>query len=247
MALLELENVTFRYSTRYHTIEAVKDVSCDFKKGNIYAVIGKSGSGKSTLLSLLAGLALPSEGAVLFDGRATSTMNLARYRRESAAMIYQSFRLLPLLTVSENITYPMELRGLKGKAAREKAAELVARVELPESALDRYPSMLSGGEQQRVAIARALSMDTKLLLADEPTGNLDEANSQNIIDILVDLAHKDGYCVVIATHDLAILPRMDIVYSMNSGILTQTSPSAMPISQQFQKELEIDHQEGNDG
>lgn len=230
MALLKLENVTFRYSTRYHTVEAVKNVSCDFVKGKIYAVIGKSGSGKSTLLSLLAGLALPTQGAVLFDGKSTSMMNLARYRRESAAMIYQSFRLLPLLTVSENITYPMELRGLKGKPARDKAAELVQRVDLPESALDRYPSMLSGGEQQRVAIARALSMDTKLLLADEPTGNLDEANSKNIIDILVSLAHDDGYCVVIATHDLAILTRMDIVYSMNSGVLVQTQPEPSLVS-----------------
>lgn len=225
MALLELNNVSFRYNTRYHSIEAVKQVSCVFEEGTVYAIIGKSGSGKSTLLSLLAGLALPSDGEVLFDGKATSTMNLARYRRENAAMIYQSFRLLPLLTVSENITYPMELRGLRGKPAREKAAELVKRVDLPESVLDRYPDMLSGGEQQRVAIARALSMDTRLLLADEPTGNLDEDNGKNIIDILVNLAHEDGYCVAIATHDLAILPRMDIVYSMNSGILIQAQPA----------------------
>jgi putative ABC transport system ATP-binding protein len=97
----------------------------------------------------------------------------------------------------------------------------VARVALPESVLDRFPSMLSGGEQQRVAIARSMSMDTNLLLADEPTGNLDEDNSQNIVDILVSIAHRDGYCVVIASHDLAILPKMDVVYHMKAGQLVR--------------------------
>lgn len=221
MALLALNNVSYTYRNRYQKVDAVRNVSCTFEKGKIYAIIGKSGSGKSTLLSLLAGLELPTTGEVLFDSKPTSTLDLARFRRENAAMIYQSFRLLPMLTVSENITYPMELRGFKGKPAREKAKELIQRVALPESVLNRFPGMLSGGEQQRVAIARALSMDTKLLLADEPTGNLDEENSINIIDILVRLAHEDNYCVVIASHDLSILPKMDFVYSMNSGILTE--------------------------
>jgi len=164
-------------------------------------------------------LDLPLSGKVIFEGQSISEMDLSNYRRECAAMIYQSFRLLPLLTVSENITFPMELRGFKGKKARERARQLVERVALPESVLDRFPNMLSGGEQQRVGIARAMSMDSKLLLADEPTGNLDEENSLNIIDILVNLAHKDGYCVIIATHDLSVLPKMDIVYHMTSGEL----------------------------
>jgi putative ABC transport system ATP-binding protein len=200
-------------------VDAVKHVSCTFEQGKVYAIVGKSGSGKSTLLSLLAGLDVPASGDVNFEGVSIRSMDLARYRSECAAMIYQSFRLLPLLTVSENVTFPMELRGIKGKKARDRAKELIARVSLPDSVLDRFPSMLSGGEQQRVGIARALSMETKLLLADEPTGNLDEENSQKIIDILVDLAHKDEYCVVIATHDLSVLPKMDIVFHMHSGEL----------------------------
>ncbi len=126
-----------------------------------------------------------------------------------------------MLTVSENITYPMELRGLKGEKARNRARELATQVALPETVLNRFPNMLSGGEQQRVGIARAMSMDTRLLLADEPTGNLDEENSQNIIEILVELAHTYGYCVIIATHDLSILPKMDVVFRMNHGILTR--------------------------
>jgi len=217
--ILELYDVSYTYNSKDQPIEAVKHVDCSFEQGKVYAIVGKSGSGKSTLLSLLAGLDLPTSGQILFEGRPTSTMDLTRYRREFAPMIYQSFRLLPLLTVSENITFPMELRNLKGKKARERARKLVERVALPESVLDRFPNMLSGGEQQRVGIARALSMDSKLLLADEPTGNLDEENSHNIIDILASLSHDDGYCIVVATHDLSILPKMDVIFHMNNGVL----------------------------
>lgn len=221
MAIIEMRDVSYSYKSKYQQIDAVKQVECSFEKGKVYAVVGKSGSGKSTLLSLLAGLDVPVSGDVLFEGTPTSTMDLSKYRRDCAPMIYQSFRLFPLLTVSENITFPMELRGFTGKKARERARELIERVALPESVLNRFPSMLSGGEQQRVAIARALSMDSKLLLADEPTGNLDEENSINIVDILVRLAHNNDYCVVIATHDLSILPKVDVVYHMNSGVLYQ--------------------------
>lgn len=219
MRILELKNVIFSYMSKYNKTEAVKNVSYAFERGKVYAIVGKSGSGKSTLLSLLAGLDLPQSGQVLFEGISTDKMDLAQYRREHAAMIYQSFRLFPLLTVTENIIYPMGLRGFKGKEAVDKAKQLALKMDLPETVLDRFPNMLSGGEQQRVAIARALSMETKVLLADEPTGNLDEKNSVNIIDILVRLAHEDGYCVIIATHDLSILSKMDDVLYMNSGML----------------------------
>jgi putative ABC transport system ATP-binding protein len=219
VAILELRDVSYSYKSKYQQIDAVKHVDCSFEQGKAYAIVGKSGSGKSTLLSLLAGLDVPTSGEVLFERQPTTTMDLAKYRRECAPMIYQSFRLFPLLTVSENVTYPMELRGFKGKKARDRARELIARVAMPESVLDRFPNMLSGGEQQRVAIARALSMDSKLLLADEPTGNLDEENGQNIVDILISLAHANDYCVVIATHDLSILPKVDIVFRMKSGVL----------------------------
>ena len=221
MAIIELRDVSYNYSSKFQRVDALKNITCSFEPGKVYALVGKSGSGKSTLLSLLAGLDVPASGEVLYEGRATSTMDLAKYRRECAAMIYQSFRLFPLLTVSENVTYPMELRGFTGEKARQRARDLIARVALPESVLDRFPGMLSGGEQQRVGIARAMSMDTKLLLADEPTGNLDEENGRNIIEILVNLAHKDGYCVIIATHDLGVLPLMDVVYYMRSGELKE--------------------------
>ena len=219
MSILEVRDVTYRYVNKYQTVNALNGVDCSFDQGLLYALVGKSGSGKSTLLSLMAGLMLPTTGEILFEGKPTSQINLNRYRRENAAVIYQSFRLLPLLTVSENVTYPMELRGFKGKKAREKAAELIQRVGLPDTVLGRFPDMLSGGEQQRVAVARAMSMDTKLLLADEPTGNLDTENSRLIIDLLLKLAHEDGYCVVVVTHDPEIAARADTTYRIRDGVL----------------------------
>ena len=220
MAIIEARNVKFRYESKYQTVHALNGVDCAFEAGRLYALVGKSGSGKSTLLSLMAGLMLPTEGEILFEGTPTSAMDLNRYRREKAAVIYQSFRLLPLLTVAENVAYPMELRGMKGKAARQRAAELVARVGLPDTVLNRFPDMLSGGEQQRVAVARAMSMDTRLLLADEPTGNLDTENSRRIIDLLLDMAHRDGYCVVVVTHDPEIAARADATCRIRDGKLS---------------------------
>ena len=217
MAIVEVRNVKYRYENKYQTVNALNGVNCSFEEGSLYALVGKSGSGKSTLLSLMAGLMLPSEGEILFNGQSTASLDLERYRRENAAVIYQSFRLLPLLTVTENVTYPMELRGFKGKKARERAAELVEKVGLPDNVLNRFPNMLSGGEQQRVAIARAMSMETRLLLADEPTGNLDTENSRRIIDLLLGLAHNDGYCVVVVTHDPEIASRADVTYRIRDG------------------------------
>lgn len=220
MSILEVHNVTYRYESKYQTVNALNGVDCDFEEGKLYALVGRSGSGKSTLLSLMAGLMLPTSGEILFEGVPTSSINLNRYRRENAAVIYQSFRLLPLLTVSENVTYPMELRGFKGRKARARAAELIAKVGLPDTVLNRFPDMLSGGEQQRVAVARAMGMNTKLLLADEPTGNLDTENSRLIVDLLLKLAHEDGYCVVVVTHDLDIADRADLVFRMRDGKLS---------------------------
>ena len=224
MPVIEARKVVFQYRNKYQTVNALNGVDCTFEAGKLYALIGKSGSGKSTLLSLMAGLMLPTEGEIRFEGRSTASMDLTRYRREKAAVIYQSFRLLPLLTVSENVSYPMELRGYRGKKAREKAAELIERVGLPETVLNRFPDMLSGGEQQRVAVARAMSMDSRLLLADEPTGNLDTENSRLILDLLLKLAHEDAYCVVVVTHDTDIAARADEVFLMRDGrLLPDTS------------------------
>ena len=218
MNILELKNVCYTYQTQYQQTEALKGITCGFETGRLYAIVGKSGSGKTTLLSLMAGLDLPTKGEVLCEGISTSQMNLEQYRREKVAVIYQNFRLFPLLTVAENVMYPMELRGMKAKEAKKEAARLVEQVDLPATALDRYPTMLSGGEQQRVAIARALGMNTRILLADEPTGNLDKANGENIFSILQGLAHTNGYCVVIVTHDPGLASRADRVLELQDGV-----------------------------
>lgn len=217
MSLLEVKNVCYTYQSKYQQTQALSGITWPFETGRVYAIVGKSGSGKTTLLSLLAGLDLPTEGDVLYEGVPTARMNLEQYRREKVAVIYQSFRLFPLLTVAENVMYPMELRGMKAKDARKRAAALVEQVGLSDSVLHRYPTMLSGGEQQRVAIARALSMDTRVLLADEPTGNLDTANGARIFSILQELAHQKGYCVIVVTHDTGLASQADQVLELKDG------------------------------
>lgn len=217
MSLLEVKNVCYTYQSKYQQTQALSGITWPFETGRVYAIVGKSGSGKTTLLSLLAGLDLPTEGDVLYEGVSTARMNLEQYRREKVAVIYQSFRLFPLLTVAENVMYPMELRGMKAKDARKRAAALVEQVGLSDSVLHRYPTMLSGGEQQRVAIARALSMDTRVLLADEPTGNLDTANGARIFSILQELARQKGYCVIVVTHDTGLASQADQVLELKDG------------------------------
>ena len=219
MTLLELRDVTYRY---HKTAAAVLyGMSCAFETGKLYAIVGKSGAGKSTLMSLMAGLDLPDSGEILFEGTPTGKLDLDEYRRRKIAVIYQDFALFPLLTVLENILYPMELCGLDRAQARQEAKRLAQKVSLPEELLDRYPSRISGGEQQRVAIARGLTMDRRLLLADEPTGNLDSENSDIIIDLLRQLAHEENRCVIVVTHDLTVMDRADEVYRLSDGKLTK--------------------------
>lgn len=209
MTILELNHVGFRYRPDRPVLE---DVNCRFETGVFYALVGKSGAGKSTLLSLMAGLDLPTEGEILFEGRSTAGMDLSEYRRRYASVIYQDFALLPLLTVQENIQYPMALCGVPPQEVAQQARELARRVSLPEELLDRYPSRISGGEQQRVAIARSLTLDRRLLLADEPTGNLDSENSDIVIDLLRRLAHEEDRCVIVVTHDLSVMDQADVTY-----------------------------------
>ncbi len=214
MAILELKNIEYAYNERK---KVIKDACCSFEEGTLYALVGKSGAGKSTLLSLMAGLDLPDSGEVLFNGRPTSEMDLTDYRLSSVAVIYQDFELFPLLTVLENIMYPMQLNGISEKEAKKEAMRLAEKVSLAEELYDHYPSELSGGEQQRVAIARGLTMDRCLMLADEPTGNLDSENSDNIFRLLQRLAHDDNKCIIIVTHDLSIMDKADIVCQIVDG------------------------------
>lgn len=218
---ITLENVSYSYRGKYQTVRAVGGVSYAFQPGQMYAIVGKSGSGKTTLLSLMAGLDLPTEGQVLVDGKPTSQWNRSSMRRDAVSVIYQNYNLFPLLTVSENIQFPLKLRGIRGRKAKAISADMRARVDLPDTYDNRLPAHLSGGEQQRVAIARCLAQGCKIILADEPTGNLDTANTANIVQILRRLAHEEGCTVIIVTHDMAVADQADVVLRMKDGIMTK--------------------------
>ncbi len=214
---ISLNNVSYSYRGKFQTVRAVNGVSYDFEPGRCYAIIGKSGSGKTTLLSLMAGLDLPTEGEILVDGKPTGEWDRNRMRRDAVSVIYQNYNLFPLLTVQENICYPLDLKKVPKKESASLAREVRERVELPASYDKRLPSQLSGGEQQRVAIARALAQGCKIILADEPTGNLDSSNTRNIVEILCRLAHEDGCTVIIVTHDPAVADQADTVLQMKDG------------------------------
>lgn len=218
MAIIDVKNISFGYQ-KDTSKKVLNNISVNFEQGKFYAIVGRSGNGKSTFLSLLAGLGIPDEGEILYDGISTKDMDLEAYRREKISVIYQDFGLLPLLTVLENIKYPMLLCGVSDKEATQKAIELAKKVSLSENLLHRFPSKISGGEQQRVAISRALTIDRKVLLADEPTGNLDNENTQITIDLLKRLAHEENKCVVVVTHDLEVMEQADEVYRINNGMI----------------------------
>jgi putative ABC transport system ATP-binding protein len=172
------------------------------------------------LLSLLAGLDLPTKGEIYVEDQPMSKLDRDRYRRETASVVYQSFNLFPLLTALENVAYPMELRGIAAKEARKTGKELIASVGLEERICNQLPLMMSGGQQQRVAVARALASGGKILLADEPTGNLDTVNGEIVVEILKKLSHERGYTVIIITHDMGVAEQADIVYTMKDGKIT---------------------------
>ena len=204
--LIELRNVEKIYNEgKENEVRALKGVSLKIHEKDFIAIIGPSGSGKSTLLHMLGCLDKPTKGKVLIDGKDVSKMNdedLARIRREKIGFIFQTFNLIPTLTALENVELPMKLNGKKASEARERAKELLKIVGL-EKRLDHLPSQLSGGEQQRVAIARALANEPEIILADEPTGNLDSKKGFEIIKLMKKL-NREGYTFVIVTHDLRI-------------------------------------------
>lgn len=212
-----LKDVFYRYQGKYQTVQAVNGISYDFEPGKLYAIVGKSGSGKTTLLSLMAGLDLPTSGDILINGVSTKDWNRNKMRREAVSVIYQNYNLFPLLTVEENIQYPLTLKKMPSKEALALAHEMRERVELPAAYDKRLPNHLSGGEQQRVAIARTLAQGSKILLADEPTGNLDSTNTRNIVEILRKLAHEEDSTVIVVTHDNSVAEQADVVLRMLDG------------------------------
>ena len=219
MAILQLDKVSYEYRNKHQTVKAVNEFSYEFNQGLFYAITGKSGAGKTTLLSLMVGLDVPTEGVIKYEGTDLEEMNMDKYRRDCVSLIYQDFNLFPILNILENVMYPLKLKGQKTSECKMLAMGKLKMVGLDESYYKRYPSMLSGGEQQRVAIARALVTGSSILLADEPTGNLDTENGNNIVSILKDLAHNNKFCVIVVTHDLDIASVADKTLSLRDGRL----------------------------
>lgn len=220
--MIQVEQVSYTYRTKYQKIEAVKQISCSFETGKLYAITGESGSGKSTLLSLLAGLALPSSGTIYVEGNDMKTIDRDDYRKNQASVVYQAFHLFPLLTALENVMFPMELKGVNRSSAREQAKIILGKVGLADKIWSQFPQMMSGGEQQRVAIARAMAAGGRILLADEPTGNLDSKNEKNIVELLKNLAHAENYLVIVITHNPLVAAEADVVIRLKDGELQRS-------------------------
>jgi putative ABC transport system ATP-binding protein len=203
MPLLETRNVSKVYQMGATNVTALDDVSLSIDEGKFVSIQGTSGSGKSTLLNVIGGLDHPTSGDVYFNSQALGPLSkkqMARYRRFSVGMIFQNFNLIPTMTAEENVGLALAFGGVRGTQRRRRAEELLGRVGL-EDRLTHRPSELSGGEQQRVAIARALANNPKILLADEPTGNLDSTRAHELLTLLRGMVERDALTILMVTHD----------------------------------------------
>ena len=217
MSILTLKNVSYHYEGT--TKKVLKNVSAEFGLGKLYAIMGKSGAGKSTVLSLISGLDVASEGEILYDGRDLKLMDRDNYRAKNIGVIFQGYNLLTNASALENIILSMNISDSKAADKREFALDLLEKVGIDQETANRKVLKLSGGEQQRVGIARALSHDPDIIIADEPTGNLDGDTEKNIMGILQDLAHTSGKCVIVVTHSKAVSRYADELWGLNQGKL----------------------------
>ena len=217
--MLRCASLTKTYLSGGRRLTVLKDITFTVEPGAFVAIVGPSGSGKTTLLGLLAGLDRPSAGTVHLDGQELGALDedrRARLRGEKIGFVFQSFQLIPTLTARENVQVPLELRG---EQAGPRATELLGRVGLADRG-HHYPAQLSGGEQQRVALARALVKDPRLLLADEPTGNLDSTSGRHVMD-LVNALHAKGVTVILITHDSAVAAHASRRLSIRDGLVSE--------------------------
>lgn len=212
--ILKIENVSYRYEDALENDYVLKNINYTFEEGKVYAIKGKSGSGKTTLLSLISGLETNYTGNIYYDDKELKKMDLDRYRNTDIGIVFQSYNLLPHLTASENIILSMDISKVPIQNKKEKALELMKSVGLNESFVNRRVLKLSGGEQQRIAIARSLSYNPHIILADEPTGNLDKDTEDEILEIFKNLAHLENKCVIIVTHSKNVCDNVDVVYEL---------------------------------
>jgi putative ABC transport system ATP-binding protein len=209
--MVDVRGLSKVIETPRHRVEILRGIDLFVPKGQFVAILGASGSGKSTLLGLIAGLDSPSEGRIFLDGDEITNLSedrLAVLRGRKVGFVFQSYQLIPTLTAEENVLLPLELTGANGSDGRGRARELLDSVGLAER-MDHYPVQLSGGEQQRVALARAFAAHPPILLADEPTGNLDSANGRHVLELLLAMNAQQGTTLVLVTHDQQLAARAD--------------------------------------
>ena len=209
MSILSLQNISFAYDKT----PVLQNISYEFEKGKMYCIIGKSGAGKTTLLSLLSGLAKPTGGEIFYDDKNVAKIDKYKFRSKYIGVVFQSFNLLTKYTALENVVLSMEVAGYKTKSKKQRAIELLQGVGLDEDEANRRVLKLSGGQQQRVAIARALSYDPDIILADEPTGNLDTETQNEIMNIFRKLTNQ-GKCVILVSHSPDVAAMCDERYEL---------------------------------
>lgn len=212
MSVFKIEDLSYSYDNGKKMV--LDKINYEFEKGKTYAIVGKSGTGKTTLLSLMSGLDIPMSGKILYNGIDISKINENKYRSNNVGVIFQSLNLLPHLTALENVELSMDISDTKIRNKKEHALKMLGKVGIDEDKANRRVLRLSGGEQQRVAIARTLSYNPDVILADEPTGNLDAVNEKQVVQIFKDLASNDNKCVIIVTHSQNISNDVDYVYNL---------------------------------
>jgi putative ABC transport system ATP-binding protein len=218
--MIQVQGLTRSIDTGTHRVDILRGVNFDVPRGQFVAIMGASGSGKSTLLGLLAGLDTPTSGQIVLDGVDITRLEedqMAKVRGQKLGFVFQSYQLIPTLTAEENVLLPAELTGHNG-AGIARARDLLTRVGLKDR-LDHYPVQLSGGEQQRVALARAFMVKPPILMADEPTGNLDSANGKQVLDLLISLNREEGTTLVLVTHDRELASHANRVITLKDGLV----------------------------
>ncbi|MCG7409377.1 ABC transporter ATP-binding protein [Paenibacillus sp. ACRRX] len=208
-AILQFQNLNYHYKNNHKKYTILDNVNFSFQAGHFYTILGPSGSGKTTTLSLASGLDTPRSGSVLFKGTDIQKMGLESYRNKHVSIIFQSYNLITYMTALQNVVTAMEITEVDVKDKKARAHELLKKVGLTEIEAKRKVLQLSGGQQQRVAIARALSCDVDLLIADEPTGNLDQATAFDIIELFKEFAHKENKCIIVVTHSPDVAKHSD--------------------------------------
>lgn len=220
MSILQVKDLSYFYQDGENIRHILKNINLEFEQGKFYTILGQSGSGKTTFLSLVSALDEPKSGEVLYKGQNIKSIGLDAYRRNDVAIIFQSYNLVPYMSAVENVMIPMAITENEiPKDEKNVAYHLLDYIGITKTKADRIVNKLSGGEQQRVAIARALASNVDVILADEPTGNLDESLENEMIDIFKNLAHQHNKCIIMVTHSAEIAKQSDLAYHLSKGEL----------------------------